>query len=186
MHPFLEHIETCLGPIQSGARLREGVDGVRFRDRPHDGATAFLTLGLSHHVFGQRHGVGVRIEFLLACRDEFVESLNPLSVLADVCDEVVPAHSAPSRGTVFGPRGRFFEGSEMEALYCGAPVYFPDALGTFSGFPEPLVLIWLVPITRQEAFYVHTRGWKAFEDLLEGFDPDLLDLQRPSLVEGGA
>jgi hypothetical protein len=186
MHAFIEHVESHLGPIQDGARLRAGISGVRFCDRPHRGSSSFLTLGLSHHVLTQRHRPGVRVEFILACKDEFVDLLNPLSVLADVCDEVEPAHSAPARGTVFGPRGKFFEGSEMEALYCAAPVYFPDALGTFTGFPEPFVLIWLVPITRPEAIYVHSDGWEAFEELLEGFDPDLLDLERRSLVESGA
>jgi hypothetical protein len=29
-------------------------------------------------------------------------------------------------------------------------------------------------------------GWDAFEDLLESADPDLLDLERPSLVESDA
>jgi len=186
MAAFIDHIESHLGPIQDGARLREGVQGVRFRDRPNPGATTFMTLGLSNHVLTQRSGVDVRIEFVIACHDAFVEGFNSLSVLADVCDQVLPDHSAPARGTVFGPRGRFFEGSEMEALYCASPVYFPDDLCKFGGFSEPFVPVWLVPITKLEAHYVGTNGWNSFEELLARVDPNLLDLRRRSLIESDA
>src|SRR5688572_5513406 len=121
MHPFLAHLEAHMGPIQAGGRLRDGVQAVRFKDRPFRGASSFLTLGLSHHVLRQEEGAGVRIEFLLSCRNEFVASFNSASVLADVCDAVFEAQSPPLRGAVFGPRGRFFDESEMEALYCSPP-----------------------------------------------------------------
>ena len=183
MAAFIDHIESHLGPIQDGARLRPGVQGVRFLDRPDRGATTFMTLGLSSHVLTQRSGVGVRIEFVIACRDAFVQPFNPLSVLADVCSQVLPGHSAPARGTVYGPRGRFFRESEMEALYCASPVYFPENLCKFGGYAEPFVLVWLVPITTPEAHYVGTNGWQSFEELLAHVDPDLLDLGRRSFIE---
>jgi hypothetical protein len=185
-HPFITHVERCLGPIQAGATLREGVQGARFGDCPHKGASAFMTLGLSHHAFTQSRSPRVRIEFLVACRDQFVESFRPLSVLADVSDQAVLLHSAPARGTVIGPRGRFFEKSEMQALYCTHPTYFDDALSCFDGFPEPLVVVWLVPITPDEATYVQLHGWSAFEDRLEKDQPDLLDLERSPIITGGA
>ena len=47
---------------------------------------------------------------------------------------------------------------------------------------EPIVLVWLVPITAAEAHYVNDRTWEAFEDLLEEVNPDLRDLGRASVV----
>ena len=43
-----------------------------------------------------------------------------------------------------------------------------------------------VPITSNEARFIHENGWPAFESLLEEAYPDLLDLSRPSIVAGGA
>jgi len=186
MPSFIDHLEAHLGPIKGGCRLRDGVQGVRFADCPRPGCATFMTLGLTHHVFDQASGKGVRPEFLISCRDEFVASLNALSLLADIADSCLPTHAAPARGTVFGPAGRFFAASEMEALYCAVPTYFPEAFGEFGGFPEPFVPIWLVPITRSEAAYVHSHGWSAFEARLDAAAPDLLDLRRAAAVEGGA
>jgi hypothetical protein len=183
---LIEHVERYLGPIEAGARLREGVQGAWFRERPFAGSSSFMTLGLSHHVFKQAAGNGIRLELLIACRNEFVESFNPLSILADVSDRVASTHVAPARGTVIGPAGRFSPQFQMEALYCCSPVYFDDGFAEYGGFSEPLVIIWLVPITPEEALYVQESGWDAFEDLLESAEPDLLDLERPSLVESDA
>ena len=179
---FIYHIEKHLGPIRSGARLGEGISAVRFTDCPMPGATTFMTLGLSHHFFSQAVRESVCIELLVACREDLVEPFNPASVLADVCERIVPAHVAPPRGTVFGPAGRFFAASKTEALYCSPPAYFHEDLGKFDGFSAPFVPIWLVPITPAEAAFVGQRGWQAFEDLLDEKEPDLLDLTRPCLI----
>jgi hypothetical protein len=106
-----------------------------------------------------------------------------MSVLADVSDQAIAMHAAPERGTVIGPRGRFFAETKMEALYCTAPVCFDQGLAEFSPFPEPFVPIWLVPITPIEAQYVRTHGWSLFEDRLDESNPDLLDLLRPAVVD---
>lgn len=183
---FIDHIEEHLGRIQGGARISEGLSAARFPDCPAPGSTTFMTLGLSHHVFHQAQGVNVRLEFLVACHENFVEAFSPASVLADVCDTYVPTHHAPPRGTVIGPRGRFFPESEMEALYCSLPIYFHEGLVEFGGFEEPFLPIWLVPITSAEARFVHESGWPAFESLLEEADTDVMDLSRPSLLASGA
>jgi hypothetical protein len=182
MPSLIEHLEAHLGPITGGCSLRDRVQGVRFADCPRPGSATFMTLGLTHHVFRQASGKGVRLEFVISCRDEFVASFNPLSLLADIADRCLPAHTAPARGTVFGPAGRFFPESAMEALYCTVPAYFPDALGEFDGLAEPFVPIWLVPIARSEATYVRSHGWSAFEARLEAAAPDLLDLRRAALL----
>jgi hypothetical protein len=106
-----------------------------------------------------------------------------MSLLADVSDQALSSHAAPARGTVIGPRGRFFAESEMEALYCAAPVYFDNGLAAFTAFAEPFVPVWLMPIAPIEAKYVRIHGWSRFEDRLEERDLDLLDLLRPVVVD---
>jgi hypothetical protein len=143
-HPFIEHVEAYLGPIQSGARLTEDVNWVWFRDMPAPGARTYMTLGLSHHALEQSEGPKKRVELLIACRNEFVEKLDPMALLTDVLDHALRVHSAPPRGTVIGPRGRFFAESAMEALYCTMPTYFHDEFVEFDGFPDLFLPVWLV------------------------------------------
>ena len=67
----------------------------------------------------------------------------------------------------------------MEALYSAIPVYLPDDFAQF----DDVVLVWLVPISRAEAAFVTANGWSAFEDLLSETDPDLVDVDRKSLLD---
>lgn len=182
MPTFVEHLEEYLGPIQGGTRLNNATMAAWFADCPVRGAATFMTVGLSHHVFHQAEGANVRLEFIVACHTSTVEAFNPASVLANACDMCAPTHHAPPRGTVLGPKGRFFPESEMTALYCSPPTCFHDGLAAFDGFPEPFLPIWLVPITSAEARFVQEDGWQAFESLLDAADVDLLDLKRRSLV----
>jgi hypothetical protein len=71
----------------------------------------------------------------------------------------------------------------MEALYCAQPVCFDDRLPRFSGFPEPFVPIWLVPILPIEAQFVRTHGWRRFETILDEADAHLMDLLRAPIVD---
>jgi hypothetical protein len=71
----------------------------------------------------------------------------------------------------------------MEALYVSIPVYLPDSFATYES-PTGIAcaFAWLVPITSQEAKFAIANGWEAFEDKLASVDPDLLDLERKSVV----
>ena len=60
------------------------------------------------------------------------------------------------------------------------PAYFPDDFATFEGGHDPIVIAWLVPISRAEASFVAQRGWGAFEDVLVEQNPDLTDFYRGS------
>ena len=182
VNPFIEHLERHLGPIHNGATLCEGVLGAQFQACPFAESTTFVSVGLSHHVFQQGNSAPARIEFLVACHKHFVSALNPLSIIAGLCEQAISLHRVPPRGTVVGPCGKFFETTKMEALYCASPVYFADALSPFVGLQEPVIIIWLVPITPDEAMYIESHGWSAFEDRLEEINPDLLDLKRASVV----
>jgi Suppressor of fused protein (SUFU) len=70
----------------------------------------------------------------------------------------------------------------MEALYCGAPVYFSDEFHEIEDTDPPTILVWLIPITRAEAVFIAESAWERFEDALVESDPDLLDLERPSVI----
>lgn len=70
-------------------------------------------------------------------------------------------------------------------MYATAPVYFPDSFHEFEvgDGDVPIIQVWMVPITEQEAKFVLKNGWSKFEDLLEEIDPDLIDFHRKSLID---
>jgi hypothetical protein len=85
------------------------------------------------------------------------------------------------RGEVIGPRGKLFEHGTTTALYAAAPVYLPDDFAECAEGNRTIVLVWLVPITDDEAEYVRTHGWNSFEDALVAEDPDLTVVDRPPI-----
>ena len=74
----------------------------------------------------------------------------------------------------------------MTALYAAVPIYLVDEFSVYETAAGAVVLTWLVPITDDEATYIHAHGWRAFEDALVAEDPDLTDLLRPSLAAANA
>jgi hypothetical protein len=105
-----------------------------------------------------------------------------VSHLYQVGTEMLQGHEGVLRGQVIGPRGPLWADSKLEALYCARPVYLPEEFASCAlGNGEACVVVWLVPITREEAVYVHTHGWPAFERALVAQNPDLLDAHRSAM-----
>jgi hypothetical protein len=99
--------------------------------------------------------------------------------------EAIDSDAALLQGDVIGPRGSLMDGSDLAALYVTIPVCFPDEFHSCPvSFDEPVVLVWLVPISSAEAAFVGDQGWNAFEEQLAALDPDLWDFDRPSIIPG--
>ncbi|WP_082306870.1 suppressor of fused domain protein [Bacillus sp. FJAT-27245] len=87
------------------------------------------------------------------------------------------------RGDVIGPYGPIFDGSNLETIYVTSPGYFPDSFDTFKeDNTKTIIMAWLIPITSEEAEFIRKNGWEEFEVKLEVSDPDLIDLNRKSIV----
>lgn len=180
-----EHLETQLGPIVGGwSQTRAGAElefqVVLFQNAPMRGACTFATVGLSNELLDQGDGTHIRQELLFLCYDRF-RFWDPQNLVAAVGAEVLKSRHALHRGRVLGPRGRLFDLSSHEALYCAVPVYFPRPFHTFNETSPETVFVWLMPITDDEADVVAARGWRAFEEELARRNPDLLDLTRKSV-----
>ncbi|HYN22751.1 MAG TPA: suppressor of fused domain protein [Thermoanaerobaculia bacterium] len=179
--PLLAHLERHLGPIQTGWRLpgADSVFVVRFDDRPLEGAVTYTTVGLSETLLHQEDGGNLRQELLFCCwapeRDDDIVGL-----LMVVAGDVLQSEQAFAHGQVLGPAGPLVPDGNVEALYCTAPVYFDDEFHAFRGVDPPVIIVWLVPLTRDEAAAAQTD--ENFEDLLVEADPDFLDLSRESIL----
>lgn len=181
-----EHVEAHLGPITGGwEQTRSGsqlpFQVVLFSDRPMRGSSAYATLGLSNEALDQGDGTFIRQELVFLCYDKF-RFWDPQNLIAGVAHEVLNTKHALHRGRVLGPRGRLFDAGELEALYCGVPVYLPRVFHTFAETSPVTVFTWLIPLTSDEASFVDRRGWSAFEKEVARVNPDLLDLTRSSFL----
>jgi hypothetical protein len=182
MSGLIGHLEKYLGRIDVGWQEPDSFRVLRFKHGPIANAVAFSTLGLSNSPLASpTTGKSVRHELLFINRADRGD-MNIPAVLRQVGMESLSKKRPVLRGDVIGPRGQLFNGSTMEALYVAIPVYLPDSFHTYTSQNYSVVFPWLVPITRQEALYVAQNGWNAFEDRLSETDPDLLDIQRPSIV----
>lgn len=183
--PVIEYFERCFGrEFDHGADFDDGLVGLSFEDQPQPGYSSFVTAGISKHRLPQVDGDPLHIELVFACRSKQVESANPFSILANMADMVLERHSVPPESTVIGPVGRFADEYPMEALWLTPPTRFQRLVeNDFTYFKEAFVPIWCVPITPLEAKYIRSHGAESFERRIEAVGADMLDLQRPELVD---
>lgn len=168
MSDLVRHLERTLGPISAGwskdaDRSELPFQMALFENGPLEGGSAICTLGLSD----AKLNIGaksVRQEYLMLFRGQFGFRNLP-GILHQVGTEVLASGKGYLRGEVIGPRGQLVDDSVAEALYVAAPVYFPDEFHVFRPEGgEPIILVWLVPITRAEAKFVRECGWDKFEE----------------------
>jgi hypothetical protein len=190
MKPLIAHLERHLGSIEVGwTRTEEGqppgFQVARFSGSTLKGIVPFSTVGLSNFpVPSRRSGKPIRLElvFLVASPQA---ALGIPSLLQRIGGELLDRNDAILRGDVVGPRGPLVPDSSMVALYVSAPSYLPDSFAVCqTDHLGPVVLAWLVPISEQEARFVASNGWEAFEELLAATDPPLEDLYRSSMPLG--
>ncbi|MDQ0418971.1 hypothetical protein J2Z48_003195 [Croceifilum oryzae] len=183
MSDYIDFLESHLGEIEAGTSKIEGFQVARFTKGPFPGTVTYSTLGMSHHYLKSPvSNKEIRMELFFVSYSE-PEYDNIPGILEQVGREALEKHQAYLAGEVIGPRGKLFEGTQLEALYVAMPVYFPDSFHVF--YPEndiPIVQAWLVPITSAEAGFIRKNGWSKFEDILEKVDPDVIDFNRSSVV----
>lgn len=177
------HFESHLGQIAGGWSDDEGsgsLQVVRFPGQPVPDVSCYATLGLSEHVLAMPRGREVRQELVFCAYDRFPAG-DVASFLMSFGESLVPGHRALLRGDVIGPGEAVIPGSSLNAVYASVPVVFDDSFGTYERSTPATVVVWLIPLSAAEAGFVRQKGWSAFEELLEDADPDLFDLERPSL-----
>lgn len=179
----INHIEKFLGKMAWGYSI-QGFDFItkiqvaRFDNQPMQGATTFVTTGLSSKRLTQTDYSNIRQELVFCFRGD--ESLfeEIAKLLGLIASDVITSGQALIRGQVLGPAGPLFTKSTLKALYITYPVYFPEEFHKFLGSRPQTSFVWLVPIHSSENHYINTCGWSSFENALEVQDPDLLDLDR--------
>ncbi len=184
---IMQHYERHVGAVTAGWIADSSgedlpIHVLQIPDAPEKGARTLATVGLSKTILSPRvGGRGFRMELMLSAYDteHFAHGRGLLYKLAM---EISASGDAPLRGDVYGPLGRLFGVGSLTSFYFATPAYFPSELAACdAGYDERIAVVWVVPIAEQEAAIVRSRGWTYFEDILAAQDPDVLDLERPSL-----
>jgi len=177
-----EHMETNLGPIAQGWGPPQGSSfGIQvslFEHTPEAGINTFCTLGLSNYVLaiGQKQ---VRQELLFGVPSTYSAD-SIASFLMTFAESVAASQNGLLRGEVVEGLP-LIEGVAATGIYAAIPVFWPDELHVFEISSPKTVFVWLLPIGREEAEVIASKGWNYFEDYLEEAEVDFWDLDRPSL-----
>lgn len=186
---IVAHLESHLGPIEVGWRGDRNGPGshpqvVRLRGSARlPGVVPYATLGVSRHALhSPTSGRPLRLELVMLITAVSASSAWA-SLLHQVAGELLASHTAVLRGEVIGPRGPLVPHASTRALYASVPTLLPDDFATCRlEDAADVALVWLIPITADEAGYVAAHGWDAFEDLLVESDADLTDPHRASVT----
>lgn len=188
---LLYHLEEYLGLMQGfwdgsgeGEKWPFQV-GEFFLDGGSQSVTTLSTLGLSDFPLSgscEHCGSTYRHELTMMFWPSFGVQNMPF-ILRDIGKEAISSGYAYLCGQVIGPRGKMFPDTEMEALFLYEPANLPEDFAVYSvPGDEPRIIVWAIPITRQEAAFAKDNGWESFVELLKEHDPDLFDMYRRSIV----
>lgn len=184
MGSLIAHVEESLGKLDSGWSFEKGSNQIqvaRFANQPFEGATTYVTLGLSNNLLPMPQGREVRQELVFTAYDNFPAE-QIASFMLTFCDYILSRKRALLRGDVVGPSDPIIPGVAANAIYAAIPVVFNERFHTYNDSSPPTVMVWLLPLVGEEASFVKQNGWNQFEDLLEAEDPDLWDLNRPAIT----
>jgi len=180
-----DHLETYLGTIDWGWRLNDRthpIQAVRFNNQPFEGAITYSTLGMSDFAFAlPGTSKQVSMELLFTAWKNF-PSDEIASFLLSFCEFILSKGCFLSPGDVIGPSQPIIDNVAANAVFISHPMIFCDELAIFKETSPWTIFPWVIPIMEQEAYFVKSNGWSEFADLLEYNNPDLLDLNRPSII----
>jgi hypothetical protein len=161
---LIEHLESFLGPMSGGSRGDEttpkGVQVAWFPDRPFDGVTTLVTLGLSRRHLGMPNGNALHQELLMHVPNG-EDALRAVALLFKVAGQMVDRGTALRRAQVIGPSGPLFPGSRTTAMVAISPVLLPEEFAVCRIEEDvPVVIAWLAPLTTGEVEVLRRDGWR--------------------------
>lgn len=164
---LLEGITSLLGAPEEVSFGQPCVDGFAFFSRLPgvEGLSLAVSRGLSRHSLHQRTRPPVRQEIMVICESSS-DRIEIAALLLAVAKEVAEREHAIEKGEVFGPAGELVSGSEMTAFFATEPMFLPPSFCRYSDGPDPLLGVWLLAISSDEAVKARELGPDAFQSYL--------------------
>jgi hypothetical protein len=176
---LLQWLEGALGPYRGRgvAEPEWNADSVlQFDDRPAQGVTASITLGIGSHVLIGADRIERRQELLVTLRRALDETA--ITLAAGIGSYLVDEHVALLEGeTVRAPHEL-----GVKMMFVGAsPGWFISGIARFGDSDPPLEVVWLVPFHESEHHVVSQHGWRELLRLFDEYDLDPFDLAREAV-----
>lgn len=126
-------------------------------------------------------GRSIRQELIFTAYRSF-DGRKIASFLSTFAESIISMNRALLRGEVIGPSAPIIPTSLHHSVYVAIPMIFDEQFFVLKDTVPETVFPWIISLHEQEAAYVRSNGWSKFEDLLEHANPELWDLQRPSMI----
>jgi suppressor of fused protein SUFU len=185
---LIGHLERYLGEIECGwTRSPDGekmpFQVARCRGGILEGTAAYCTIGLSKFsLCSVKSSRNIKQELLIFVREP-CDAPNVPAVLQQLAAASLHHESPYLRGEIIERSNPMFRGKNFVAFYAAAPFLLPDEFGVVTGKTEDdVVLVWMIPITADEAAFVREFGWREFENLIQARQVDLSSLNRESIL----
>jgi hypothetical protein len=127
-------------------------------------------------------GREVRQELVFTAYENFPAE-EIASFMLSFCDYILTRNQALLRGNVVGPSAPLIPNVAVNSVYASIPVIFDESFSTYRTSSPHTVMVWLIPLLKEEAVFVKANGWNRFEEVLEHENPDLMELNRVSIVQ---
>ncbi|MEU7926677.1 suppressor of fused domain protein [Micromonospora sp. NPDC049107] len=187
---LIDHLERRLGQLTGGWKgtARNGLPTVNvayLTGGIFAATTGYATVGLSRvPLHRPGHDAHLFLEFIAAEHGpaDVTHSMFPRA-LEFVVSRCLDAREAVLRGNVIPLPKDIVGDSGFASLYAALPVYYdPDFKSVILENGDAVAIVWLIPVTSGEAQFVADHGWERFEQILLQRDPDLMDMNRESIV----
>jgi len=183
-----QHLEGVLGTPFRASTAHDVTRGIvaafgvaTFRDQPVEGAFTLVTVGLSEHLLPGDESEPVRQELLVCAWDRFFGDAL-YQAFFSMADLVLEDGTRIDPGTVYELPERIADAMGSHRFFAYPPCYHPEELQPIQLDDGEVEIRWLIPIAPEESDFVEREGAEAFDDLLELENPDLMDLDRGSVV----
>ncbi len=181
---LVDHLEEHLGEMVGG--WQNDPDGnelafqiVHYEGKAPAGSEIFSTLGLSDYELAD---VGARIEFvMIAPLGLTAGTIPPILLRAGMLP--IDADDVAQLGDTFLDIEPLREVSPMDCLYVGRPLYQRPDFNPFDNGDVQVLFLWLIPVYAEEAEFIETEGWEAFERLMWELDVDPTDFVRDPWID---
>ena len=174
-----DHLEKHLGTMAGG--WTGEINVALFENQPEVGVSTYVTMGLSRQALDLSDSKSVRMELLTSVYREYDRD-EVAGFLQTFAESLADRGRALRRGDVVGPGEPLISGVSASCIYAAIPVFFDDDFATLRETDSSTVLVWVMPVLKEEAHFIRSYGWDPFETALEESSVDFWDLDREPLA----
>jgi hypothetical protein len=141
----------------------------------------FLSLGLSNLLLqtNDKHKPFLRMELIMSYDKKYLD-FPARNLIYNLSRWIRNSNRMPLSGEIIHLNREVFKGYPFEKLLCFQPIYTNPNFSpiVLTDNKEVVFLIWLIPITKEEAAKIANLDYESFAELFYDHEPNVFDLER--------